>query len=138
MSLQYRYNIRMSTGLALKLNLIKLLFGNVSLNFTLRHEIDVVVAIYISFIKLLLYIKHGQTKGLQIWSNLLKFVINVTVIFGNIIPPSPTKNVQKKLRLIKHVKINTIRLVRFKKSKRFRWHLNFNFSWHKRKLRQFR
>ena len=101
MSLQYRYNIRMSTGLALKLNLIKLLFGNVSLNFTLRHEIDVVVAIYISFIKLLLYIKHGQTKGLQIWSNLLKFVINVTVIFGNIIPPSPTKNVQKKTQAYK-------------------------------------
>ena len=48
-----------------------------------------------SFIKLLLYIKHGQTKGLQVWSNLLKFVINVTVIFGNIIPPSPTKNVKK-------------------------------------------
>lgn len=65
------------------------------MNFTFRHEIDVVIVMYISFIKLLLYIKRGQTKGLEVWSlNLLKFIVNFAVIFSNIILASPTRNVQ--------------------------------------------
>ena len=38
--------------------------------------VDIVIAIYIPFIKLLLYIKRGQSKGLEVSSNLLKFVVN--------------------------------------------------------------
>ena len=64
-----------------KTNISKLLFINVSLNFTPRHEKDVVIAIYISFIKLILYIKRGQTKALKVWSNLSKFVVNFVYIW---------------------------------------------------------
>ena len=44
------------------------------MKFTPRHEKDVVIAIYIPFIKLLLCIKRDQTKRLEVWSNLLKVV----------------------------------------------------------------
>ena len=43
--------------------------------------VDIVIAIYIPFIKLLLYIKRGQTKGLEVCSNLLKFVVNFIYIW---------------------------------------------------------
>ena len=88
-----------------KKNLRKLLFFNFSLNFTFRHEINVAIVMYISFIKFLLYIKHGQTKELEVWSNLWKFVVNFVVIFRNLILASFTKDVQG--------------LIRFKESKRF-------------------
>ena len=65
----------------IKLQPLKLLFVNVSLNFTPRHEKDVVIATYIPFIKFLLYIKRGQTKGLEVWSNFLKFVVNFIYIW---------------------------------------------------------
>ena len=40
--------------------------------------VDIVIAIYIPFIKLL---KRGQTKGLEVWSNYLKFVVNFIYIW---------------------------------------------------------
>ena len=42
--------------------------------------VDIVIAIYIPFIKLLLCVKRGQTKGLEVWSNLLKFAVNFIYI----------------------------------------------------------
>ena len=103
---------------SLKTNIIKLLLINVSFNFTPRHEKDVVIAIYVPFIKILLYIKRGQTKGLEVWSNLLKFVVNFIYIWEY----HTSKPHQKDSR----------------NQKDFRWHLNFNFSWHKKMLHQLR
>ena len=79
---------------------------------------NVVIAIYISFIKLLLYTKRSQTKGLEVWSNILRFVVNFVYIWEYHTSKSHQKR-SKSLRLIEYVKINTILLAGFSVAPKF-------------------